>query len=327
LKIRVATVCQGGNFYDSVNENRKYVAKLLDLALLNTPDIVCLPEAFTTANVNRPLEEVAEETSGPTVEVVGKKARAAKCYIICPILTRREGKVWNSAILIGRNGEIVGIYDKVHPVTSSSDYTVFEGGVSPGKEALVFDLDFGRVGIQICFDIIFPESWRELAGKGVKIVFWPSAYNGGFPLQVYAYLHQYYVVSSVRSDKSRIIDPLGRILAETDQRINVIYRDINTDFIISHYDFNYDIPERIMKKYLGRVEIRSSIDDARFLVEPTDETLKTELLKEEFGFETLLQYNERHKTAYAWMLQDKRPPAQKAAHGDRPQYSKQNQLE
>ncbi|MCX8183478.1 MAG: carbon-nitrogen hydrolase family protein [Crenarchaeota archaeon] len=131
---------------------------------------------------------------------MGRKARAAKCYIICPILTKRRGKIWNSAILIGRNGEIIGIYDKVHPVTSSSDYTVFEGGVSPGKEALAFDLDFGRVGIQICFDIIFPESWRELAEKGVKIVFWPSAYNGGFPLQVYAYLHQYYVVSSVRSE-------------------------------------------------------------------------------------------------------------------------------
>ncbi|MCX8183479.1 MAG: hypothetical protein N3F08_03575 [Crenarchaeota archaeon] len=106
----------------------------------------------------------------------------------------------------------------------------------------------------------------------------------------------------------------------------MIYRDINTDFIISHYDFNYDIPERLMKKYPGRVEIRSSVDDARFLVEPTDETLKTEHLKKELGFETLLQYNERHKTAYAWMLQCKLPPAQKAAHGDRPQYSKQNQL-
>ncbi|MEM3712768.1 MAG: carbon-nitrogen hydrolase family protein [Thermoproteota archaeon] len=326
MKARVATVCQGGSFYSSINENRKHVVKLLDLALANKPDIVCLPEAFTTANVNRPIEEVAEEVSGPTVEVIGKKARAAKCYIICPILTKREGKIWNSAILMDRNGEIIGIYDKVHPVTSSSDYTIFEGGVSPGKEALVFDLDFGRVGMQICFDIIFPESWRELAEKGAKIVFWPSAYNGGFPLQVHAYIHQYYVVSSVRSDKSRIIDPLGRILAETDQRINVIYRDINTDFIISHYDFNYDIPERIMKTYPGRVEIRSNIDDARFIVEPTDETLKTEHLKKEFGFETLLQYNERHQIAYASMLQDKRPPAQKAAHGDRPQYSKQNQL-
>jgi len=40
----------------------------------------------------------------------------------------RDGKIWNSAIVIGRDGDIVGIYDKVHPVTSTPDYTEFEGG-------------------------------------------------------------------------------------------------------------------------------------------------------------------------------------------------------
>jgi len=322
-RIRVATICQAGRFYKSTEENRKYVLRLLDLTLLHEPDIVCLPEAFTTVSVTgKSIEEIAESIPGPTTKVVAERAKEHSCYIICPILTKRDLVVYNSAIVIDRSGDVLGIYDKVHPVTSSSDYTLFERGVTPGSEVPVFDLDFGRIGIQICFDICFPEGWEELARKGAKLVFWSSAYNGGFPLQVYACLHHYYVVSSVRSDKSRIIDPLGMILDETDRLKNVIYRDINLDFVVAHYDFNHSIPDLIMKKYPGRVEIRSRVDDAHFLVEPIDETITTEQLMREFGFEPASKYFQRHKEAYKFLLEGKRPPPQKAAHGDRPQYAK-----
>jgi hypothetical protein len=154
------------------------------------------------------------------------------------------------------------------------------------------------------------------------MVFWPSAYNGGFPLQVYAYLHHYYVVSSVRSDKSMIIDPCGVIIAETDSYVGVIYRDINLDFVVANYDFNNSIPDRIMKAYPGRVDIRSHIDDDHFLVEPIDDALTTEQLQREFGFESTFQYHQRHRDAFQRIHHRKRPLTQKAAHRDRPQYSK-----
>jgi hypothetical protein len=256
---------------------------------------------------------------GLTTDIVAKKAKEYNCYILCPIRTKRGSKIWNSAVVIDRSGEILGIYDKVHPVTCSSDYTIFEEGVTPGSKVPFFDLDFGRVGIQICFDIGFPESWEKLAQKDVRIVFWPSAYNGGFPLQVYAYLHHYYVISAVRSDKSRIIDPCGRILAETDRHVNIIYRDVNLDFVVSHYDFNITIPEKIMKVYSGRVEIRSYFDDCHFVVEPIDGTLTTEKLQKEFGFESTFQYHQRHREAFKLIHQGKQPSEQEAAHGNRPQ--------
>ena len=325
MKARIATVCQGGHFCNSVEENRKYVMGLLDLALLQKPDLVCLPEAFTTVSVtDTSAAELAETVPGPTTDGVAKRAKEHGCYIICPIRTKRDSKIWNSAVVIDRSGEILGIYDKVQPVTTSSDYTVFENGVTPGREIQVFNLDFGRIGIQICFDIGFPEGWEKLCQNGARMVFWPSAYNGGFPLQVYAYLHHYYVVSSVRSDKSRIIDPCGVILAETDQLVNVIYRDVNLDFVVSHYDFNYSIPDEIMKTYPSRVEIRTHRDDGHFLIEPIDDTLTTEQLRKEFGFEPTFQYHERHREAYRLIHQGKAPVAQRAAHGDRPQYSKED---
>lgn len=325
MKARIATICQGGHFHNSIKENRKYVTGLLDLALLQKPDLVCLPEAFTTVSVNdTSTTELAETVPGPTTHAVAERAKEHGCYIICPIRTKRKSKIWNSAVIIDRLGDILGIYDKVQPVTTSSDYTVFENGVTPGSEIPVFDLDFGRIGIQICFDIGFPEGWEKLCQNGTRMVFWPSAYNGGFPLQVYAYLHHYYVVSSVRSDKSRIIDPCGVILAETDQLVSVIYRDINLDFAVSHYDFNYSIPDKIMKAYPGRVEIRTHRDDGHFLVEPVDDSLTTEQLQKEFGFESTFQYHQRHREAFKLIHQGKAPVPQKAAHGDRSQYSKED---
>lgn len=323
VRARIVTVCQAGELHASVEENRRHVLGLLDFALRREPDLVCLPEAFTTAGVSEsPIGELAEPLRGPTTEAVAERAREAGCYVICPIVTRRDSRLWNSAVVMDRSGGILGVYDKAHPVTSSSDYTVFERGVTPGGDVPVFDLDFGRVGVQICFDIGFPEAWEELERKGARMVFWPSAYNGGFPLQVYAYLHHYYVVSSVRSDRSRVIDPCGVVVAETDRHVNVVCRDVNLDFVVSHYDFNYSVPDRVLGAYPGRVEVRSHLDEGHFIVEPIDEALTAVQLEREFGFEPTWQYHQRHRDAYRRVREGSQPVAQRAAHGDRAQYAK-----
>ena len=323
-KAKITTMHQGYNFFGSVEKNREYVMSLLDTALRQNPDLVCLPEAFTSVSslpVETPVEDLAESLSGPTIEIVSEKARKNHAYIICPLLTKRDGNIYNSAVVIDRSGDILGVYDKVQPVTDTHDYTSFEGGITPGKELPVFDLDFGRIGIQICFDLGFPESWAELARKGVRMVFWPSAYNGGFPLQAYAYLYGYYVVSAVRANKSRIIDPLGNILVQTSEFINIISREINLDYCVVYDDFNWNIPRDIMDRYPGRVDLRANQDDGYFLIEPTDDTLTIAQLQQELGFESYAEYHQRHRDAYARFRQGKPLIPQKAAHGDRPPYA------
>ena len=151
---------------------------------------------------------------------------------------------------------------------------------------------------------------------------WPSAYNGGFPLRAYAYLHHYFVVSSVRQDRSRIIDPLGAELVQTDQRLNMVYRDINLDFAVSHWDFNYSVPDAILKRYGARVRVSSERDSAHFMVEPMDSSITVAALKEEFRFETTREYHDRHRKAYADLRAGHATPAQEAPHRDRPQYSR-----
>jgi predicted amidohydrolase len=320
---RVITTCQNGEGHHNVAKNRDAMLALFDRALKQKPDLVCFPETFTGGEAQDETgTQIAETVPGPTTDAFARRAKANRCYVICPIRTAREGKQWNSAVVLDRSGQILGMYDKMHPVTTSPDYTVFEYGVFPGGEPPVFDLDFGRIGIQICFDAGFPETWSTLARKGAKAVFWPSAYHGGFPLQVYAYLHHYYVITSVHTDQSRIIDPCGRVVAQTDSQINFVVRDLNLDFVVAHYDFNYAIPDRLLDAYPGRVRIASNVEDGHFLVEPTDPTLTIAQLQEEFGFEATFQYHDRHRTAFSALRAGQTPAAQTAAHGKREQYAK-----
>ncbi|MFZ5832152.1 MAG: carbon-nitrogen hydrolase family protein [Planctomycetota bacterium] len=325
-RARIATVCQRGNFKPSIAENREYVMSLLDQACQHKPDLVCLPETFPTVGPpsKLPRPEKSEPVPGPTIDAAAARAKQYGCYVICPLATYRDGKHFNSAVILDRRGQIVGIYDKACPVTSTADYTVMEGGITPGTPDIpVFDLDFGRIGIQICFDLGFAENWERLAKKGARLVLWPSAYDGGFPLWAYAYLHHYYVISSVRQGQSRIIDPCGDVLLETDNQKQVIVRDLNLDFVVSHLDFNRSIPDKILAKYGDRVDVRRSNPGSNhFLVEPIDPAITCRQLQEEFGFESTQQYHNRHRELYPTLRAGQQPPKQQALHGERPMHAK-----
>jgi beta-ureidopropionase len=319
---RIATVAMGNVRKPAVEAGREFVMGLLDRALLQPCDLVCLPEAFATVGVGGPLAERCEPLDGPTVAAAAKRAREHRCYVICPLKTARDGAFFNSAVILDRSGQVAGVYDKACPVNTAADYTVFEDGVTPGAATPpVFDLDFGRIGIQICFDAGFPENWQSLAEAGARLVFWPSAYDGGFPLRVYAYLHHVYVVSSTRAGEGRVIDPLGAVVAETAPHWPVIRREINLDHVTVHFDYNQDVPARIAAAYGDRVEVRCSAPGSgHFLIEPRDPAVTAAALAAEFGFESTRQYHDRHRKAFAEIHAGRTPTPQRAAHGERAKY-------
>ncbi|HEY3320799.1 MAG TPA: carbon-nitrogen hydrolase family protein [Planctomycetota bacterium] len=321
-KARIATVCTNNRNPGNIDGNRQRVLALLDHALLQKPDLVCLPEAFPSVGVRQPKEKLCEPLPGPTTDIVAARAKDKRCNIVCSLLTKRDGTYWNSAVVIDRTGNIAGVYDKLWPVTTTPDYTLLEDGLTPGHDIPVFDLDIGRIGIQICFDLNFREDWRMLGEKGAKLVLWPSAYNGGFPLRAYASLHQYYVMSSVRSNCSQIINPCGEVLTQTDPYVEVVWRDVSLDFVIAHTDFNYRIPEAVQARYGDKVSLRSYPSEAFLLIEPQADGLTSAQIQKECAFESVDQYSARHRTACEQLRQGKPATPQQAAHGARPQYSK-----
>ncbi|HSV73794.1 MAG TPA: carbon-nitrogen hydrolase family protein [Chthonomonadales bacterium] len=320
-RARVVTVAQQGRWFSTVEENRRYMLGLLDGALDRQPDLVCLPESFPSCGSSGPVRDTAESVPGPTTDLFAARALKARCHIVCPLYEAAGDRVYNSAVLLDRRGEIAGVYRKHCPVTTCADYTVMEEGVTPGSELPVFDLDFGRVAVQICFDVGFPENWAVLAKKGARLIVWPSAYDGGFPLRVYAYLHHVWVVSSTRSGASRVVDPCGEVLAETTDADPIAVRDLNLDYVVAHTDWNLSVMRKLRERYDDRVAVRQwDAGSGHFLAEPVDPALTSELMMREVGFEPTALYHERHRRAYRALRAGRNPSPQRARHGRRPQW-------
>ncbi len=297
-KIWISTTALQGHGGPTIQDNIKKAGRLIDRAAQDRPDIICLPETFAYLGVPHTLAaDVAEPVPGPITEMAMARAKRYGANIICPLLEKCGDVVYNSAVVIDRKGEIVGIYHKLHPVTTSFDFTQFEGGVTPGKEPKVFDLDSGRIGILICFDIQWPAAWAALGEMGAEIVFWPSAYDGGFPLQARAWDHHYYVVSAVKSTYARIIDITGEILMRTGGRAAVIGMQIDLGKKYFHTDFNASQIPAIKEKYGRDVTIRLCHEEGGMTVESNRPGLTVEDLMAEFDLELVPDYIARHDRA------------------------------
>ena len=134
-------------------------------------------------------------------------AREFSCYIVCTLVERANAPdnhevdssrsvLYNSAVLLDRRGDVVGVYRKIFPTYGNYE----EGGLTPGPAALpqVFETDFGRCAILVCFDAYFAELWAYLDSHeaAVDVVLFPSAFAATRLLSSYASIHNYYIVEN-----------------------------------------------------------------------------------------------------------------------------------
>lgn len=210
---RLAAVAWQGSPGSTPEKNRRELANFVARAAGEGSDLVLLPEAAIDSNTGLDKESVAELVpGGPTCAMFAEQAREHNIYI-CANLTERaeDGILFNTAVIFGRDGAIVGTYRKVHPYWPEE---IWEG-VSPGEGAPVFDLDFGRVGIIICYDSWFPETTRLLGLKGAEVVLFPSAGYHPPLLPARAVDSRVYIVASSLHDPAAILDTLGNSRAST----------------------------------------------------------------------------------------------------------------
>lgn len=182
----------------------------LDEIAKDKPDIVCLGEEILVEGNSRPYVTAAETIPGPSTIRLGEKARKYGMYIVAG-LTEREGPlVYNTAVLIDRHGNVAGKYRKVYLPREE-----IEGGMTPGGFYPVFDTDFGKIGMMICWDAEYVDGARSMAVQGAEILFVPAA--GGYLtlLKARALENHLYVVSSGFDVESAIIDPTGAVLFST----------------------------------------------------------------------------------------------------------------
>ncbi|MDA0746729.1 MAG: carbon-nitrogen hydrolase family protein [bacterium] len=139
-------------------------------------DIACLPETFAVQGIPRAGENARwyePFPDGPIGMRFSEVARKHGMYVIAPILGLEHNIRRNIALIFDRNGNYLGGYRKVHITVAERK----AWHILPGDSWPVFDLDFGRIGITICYDVLFPEAFRILALKGAEIIFHPTVYS------------------------------------------------------------------------------------------------------------------------------------------------------
>ncbi len=227
-KVRVAAVNHRPRATSSSEENLKQFATLIDEAALQKADIVCLPEGITQVGTKYQFVDVAEPIPGPSTRFLGRQAKKHQLYIVAGLYEREGKALYNTSVLIGRDGEFVGKYRKVCLPREEID-----GGLMPGAEYPVFDTDFGRVAMMICWDVSYPEVARELAAKGAEVILMPIAGGNEILVRARAIENQVHLVASGYDVPTAIYNRAGEPLAKAkkDPEVVVSEIDLNTRHI------------------------------------------------------------------------------------------------
>ena len=212
--------------------NLKLWCEQIDAAGKLGLDIVCLGEAITIVGTGCTVKDCAEPIPGPVTLQLAKAARRNRIWVVAGVTEQAGDVVYNTAVLLDRNGRIAGKYRKVHLPREE-----WKNGIRPGDIYPVFETDFGKVAIQICYDWFFPEPAEIFALKGAEIIFAPTWGNtlpdqagrvdGESTFRVRARDNGLYMVPSVYDGNSLVIDPMGRILTSSAGKEGVFWAEVD----------------------------------------------------------------------------------------------------
>jgi len=290
-KCNVITTCLPEVPGDTTPEhNMERAVKLLDSFVSLKPDLVILPEVFQKISVNIPMDD-AKLTEACRV-ILGEKARMLNSYIVVGLHEYIEGKKCNVAWLLDRQGNLAGRYIKYRPTDYEMKPTKGVGAWA-GSDVPVFETDFGKLGILICFDIDWPHLWTEIKQNGAEIVAWISAYEGGYPLNAFAAVNMYYVASSVREFQSKIIDITGKELETSSRWANWAFRRLGLDKTMFHIDGQIHKIIKIQGALGSKITLETFDEEGRFTIESNDGEWPIQRIIEEFELETFDAYHKR----------------------------------
>ena len=169
-----------------VAENLLAAGKLLQDARAAGAEVACLPEnfAFIGLKDTDKLQVAEAEGDGPAQAFLRDTARRLKLWILggsINISSPDERRVANASLLIDADGEIVARYDKIHlfdvTIPGRNEQYRESSTVVPGRKVVIADTPVGRLGLTVCYDMRFPELYRDLVARGAEWLAIPAAFT------------------------------------------------------------------------------------------------------------------------------------------------------
>ncbi|MDR1897319.1 MAG: carbon-nitrogen hydrolase family protein, partial [Prevotellaceae bacterium] len=146
--------------------NTAQMATVAEQAARDSADLLLYPEHVSQGS--------GDASQGDALlKLLAELASKHQMYIAASILTidKTDGRKYNRGVLYDRKGELIGVYDKIHPYSPE----VNDKGVAPGAKTDIFETEFGKVGMIICYDSWFTDITELLALKGAEVILFPAA--------------------------------------------------------------------------------------------------------------------------------------------------------
>ena len=249
-KIKIAAIQMStvADKMENVRTVKAYLEKIKD----ENPDFVILPEMFCCPYQTENFPIYAEKEGGPVWQQLSGYAKQYGIYLIGGSMPEKdaEGNVYNTSYIFDREGKQIGKHRKVHlfDIDVKGGQTFKESDtLTAGDSDTVFDTEFGKIGVMICFDIRFPELSRMMVNDGAKVIFVPAAFNmttgpahWELSFRTRALDNQIYMVGCAPArdvsagyiswGHSIVTDPWGRVIDMLDEKKGILLAELDMDY-------------------------------------------------------------------------------------------------
>ena len=298
-RVRIATLGPRPLSVDANTEPQKIVERMIahwrhefSQVLPDRPDLIVVPEACDRPG-GLPLDRrlaYYRVRKNQLRDFFAQVAAENHCYIVYSAAREMDDGTWrNSSVLIDRQGRVAGVYNKNHVVIEETT----KAGILCGRDAPVFECDFGRVAFAICFDLNFDELRLKYVKAKPDLIVFCSMYHGGLMQSYWAYSCRAHLVAAVAGQPCQIRNPLGEVVASSTNYFHRVVADVNLDCALAHLDYNWSRLRALKKAYGPNVQITDPGFLGCVLIASEDEKTTVDEMIEQFDIERLDDYMAR----------------------------------
>lgn len=232
-------------------QNIRTAGTYIEKIKAENPDFVILPEMFCCPYQTENFPVYAEKEGGPSWQAMSDYARKYHIYLIAGSMPEADdvGKVYNTSYIFDRDGKQIGKHRKAHLFdinVKNGQHFKESDTLTSGDHATVFDTEFGKMGVMICYDIRFPEFARTMVLDGARMIFVPAAFNmttgpahWELTFRARALDNQIYMLGCAPARDTQagyiswghsiVTDSWGKVMKQLDEKEGILIEEIDLD--------------------------------------------------------------------------------------------------